>query len=211
MSSANATSEGIIVNDAKDEPAEPDSLAQVPPAQADIAATNTAQDSPQASGRTISKQAKSSSASRSRSAPIGDATAFSVSEEDWLASIPRPGHYDALIIHAWINPKSDITYLNVEYRIVDHDEQPYTVVEMVVLDAKQTNPRHSQSAKGKGRVKAIMEANGKPLEFRDIQAVPLALVGCRVRIAVGHKNTGDLPAPAIQGIVGPALPERRET
>jgi hypothetical protein len=128
-----------------------------------------------------------------------------VGEEDWLASIPQPGHYDALITHAWINPKSDITCLNVEYRIVDQAQQPYMVVEMLVLDAKHTHPRHSQSAQGKGRVKVIMETSGKPLEFRNIQAVPLALIGCRVRIAVGHKYTGDLPVPTVQGIVGAVM------
>jgi hypothetical protein len=132
---------------------------------------------------------------------------FSVAEEEWIKTIPQPGHYDAQIIRARINPKPDIVYLNIEYRIVDQAGRPYTVTEMTVLDAKPTNGRHSQSAQGKNRVKGIMEANGKPLSFGDIQAVPIELTGCRARIAVGHRDADGLPVPVVQGIVGPAEPE----
>jgi hypothetical protein len=136
---------------------------------------------------------------------------FSVAEEDWENTIPSPGHYDAEIIRASINPKSDITYLTIEYQIVDQAGRPYSVIELAVLDAKRTSSRHAQSAQGKGRVKSIMEANGKPLTFSSIQAVPLELMGCRVRIAVGHKDIEGLPVPVVHGIVGPVTPERRET
>jgi hypothetical protein len=130
-------------------------------------------------------------------------TGFSVSERDWEKSIPQPGQYDALIISASINPKSDITYLNIDYKIQDQTGQAFTLAEMLILDAKPTNPRYAQSAQGKGRVKAVLEANGKPITFRDIQAVPLALLGCQVRIAVGHKYMEGLPTPTVQGVVGP--------
>src|SRR4051812_1169219 len=76
----------------------------------------------------------------------GSITAFSVGEEDWLTDIPQPGHYDAVVIQASINPRSDITYLNISYQIVDHAVRPYVISEMMGLDAKHTNPRHSQSA-----------------------------------------------------------------
>lgn len=149
------------------------------------------------------RRAKKIEASGPSKAPPG----FSVAEEEWTKTIPQPGHYDALIVNASINPKPDIVFLNVEYRIADHAGRPYVVGDMTVLDAKPTNPRHSQSAQGKGRVMSIMETNGKPLTFRNIQAVPLELTGCRVKIAVGHKYVDGLPVPVVQGIVGPVEPE----
>jgi hypothetical protein len=152
------------------------------------------------------RRAKKIEASGPSKGPPG----FSVAEEEWTKTIPQPGHYDAMIIRAWINPKPDIVYLNIEYRIVDQSGRPYTVIEMAVLDTQRSNPRHSQSAQGKGRVKAIMEANGQPLEFTSIQAVPLELIGCRVRIAVGNRYVEGLPVPVVQGIVGPAEPTKDE-
>jgi hypothetical protein len=104
---------------------------------------------------------------------------------------------------ASINPKSDITYLNLDYKVRDLAGKSFVIAEMLVLDAAITNPRYTQSAQGKARVKAIMEANTRPLEFANIQAVPLALIGCRARIAVGHKYVEGLPVPTVQGIVGP--------
>jgi hypothetical protein len=171
------------------------------PSQADSRGTNGGQPAP-ASVRTNPRAFKSKTG-----ATVKGGTGFSVAEANWNKMIPQPGHYDALIVRAWINPKSDITYLNIDYQIVDQAARPYTISEMKTLDAKPTNPRHSQSAQGKGRVKAIMEANGKPLSFESIQAVPFEMTGCRVRIAVGHKYVDGLPAPVVQGIVGPAAPD----
>jgi hypothetical protein len=152
------------------------------------------------------QEASSDAKRRGRKIETGEPTkghGFSVAEEEWTKTIPQPGHYDALIVNASINPKPDIVFLNVEYGIADHAGRPYVVGDMTVLDAKRTNPRHSQSAKGKGRVQSIMEANGKPLTFRNIQAVPPELTGCRVKIAVGHKYVDGFPVPVVQGIVGP--------
>jgi hypothetical protein len=161
--------------------------------------TLSAKGLPEAPGVT-KRRAKTSGPNEPRNGQPG----FSVAEEEWTKTIPQPGHYDALIANASINPKPDIVFLNVEYRIADHAGRPYVVGDMTVLDAKPTNPRHSQSAQGKGRVKAIMEANGKPLSFPNIQAVQHELTGCRVKIAVGHKYVNGLPVPVVQGIVGPA-------
>jgi hypothetical protein len=206
MSNAKTSPDEIILNGAPDEAMQLGSQPPLTRAQPDISGANPVLTDHQATidGRpaarhNFAKTAKAKSGSRTTAA-------FSVAEEDWLTDIPQPGHYDALVIHASINPKSDITYLNLSYRIVDHAGRPYVISDMTVLDAKHTNPRHSQSAQGKGRVKAIMEANGKPLQFANIQAVPLELTGCRVRIAVGHKYIEDLPAPVVQGIVGPVEP-----
>ena len=55
-----------------------------------------------------------------------------------------------------------------------------------------------------------MEINHKSLEFDSIQAVQPALIGCRMKIAVGHKDVGGLPVPTVQGIVGPAEPEEEK-
>jgi hypothetical protein len=84
------------------------------------------------------------------------------------------------------------------------------LTDFLVLDAPRADSVYTRSAQGKGRVKAIMEANGKPLQFSDIQAVPASLIGCSITIAVGHRDVDGLPAPSVQGVVGPADPVKAE-
>jgi hypothetical protein len=131
-------------------------------------------------------------------------TGFSVAEDDWAQAIPKPGHYPATVVNSWINPRSGVVYLNIEYAIPGDDGRRFIVTDFLVLDAPLQDRQYTRSAEGKGRVKAIMEANSKPLQFSSIQAVPLALVGCRITIAVGHRDADGLPVPKVQGIVGPA-------
>jgi hypothetical protein len=131
---------------------------------------------------------------------------FSVAKDDWAAEIPNPGHYAATVTSASIKLKSKVVFLSIDYRIVDNDGRPFTLTDFLVLDAPQEDSVYIRTAQGKGRVKGIMEANGKALQFSDIQAVPAALIGCRVTIAVGHRDVDGLPAPTVHGIVGPTQP-----
>jgi hypothetical protein len=137
-------------------------------------------------------------------------TTFSVAEDDWVNTIPPPGQYNATIAGATIHPKSSAIYLGLEYRIVSNG-QPFILTELLVLDADPGAPIYSQSARGKGRVKSIMEVNGRSLWFPSIGEVPRALIGCRVMIAVRHKNIDGLPTPLVLAVVGPAETNIEET
>jgi hypothetical protein len=139
--------------------------------------------------------------------PNKGGTGFSVGEDAWVQAILKPGHYPATVVDARINPRSGVVYLNIEYAIRGDDGRRFIVTDFLVLDAPPQNRQYTRSTEGKGRVKAIMEANGKPLQFASIQAVPLALIGCRVTIAVGHRDADGLPVPKVQGVVGPAEPK----
>jgi hypothetical protein len=133
---------------------------------------------------------------------------FSVSEDEWAKTIPPPGHYQATVVDASINPKSNVTWLKINYRIQNGDGPPFPLEELLLLDADRQDPLYSRSAQGKSRVKVLMEANGRPLTFTTIHEVPKALMGCRAMIAVGHKNNDGLPVPIVKGIVGSAKPRK---
>jgi hypothetical protein len=137
-------------------------------------------------------------------------TEFSVDEKDWANTIPQPGHYAAVILNASISPKAEITYLHLEYEIIDHVGHPFIITEMLTLDAKRTSSRYSQSVEGKGRVRGILKACGKPLKFSGIEEVPKALIGCRLTIAVGHKYVEELPTPKVLGVVDSAEPVKEK-
>jgi hypothetical protein len=141
-----------------------------------------------------------------RSEPKQGHGGFSVAEDDWLKTIPPLGHYPAAISGSVIL-KSGIAWLKLEYVIQHNVGQRHTLSELLVLDADPQDPKYSQSVRGKGRLKAIMEVNGRPLTFSDINEVPKALLGCRAIIAVVHKDTDGLPVPTVRGIVGPAESE----
>jgi hypothetical protein len=142
--------------------------------------------------------------------PKNRPTEFSVAEDDWAAAIPKPGHYAATVTSASIKLKSQVVFLSINYRIADGDGAQFMLADFLVLDAPREDSVYTRSAQGKGRVKAIMEANGKPLQFSNIQAVPEALIGCSITIAVGHRDVDGLPAPCVQGIVRPAPPAKEE-
>jgi hypothetical protein len=138
-------------------------------------------------------------------------TEFSVAEEDWAKTVPKPGHYAATVVTASIDLRSRVTYLYIDYAFKDDTGRRFTLPDYpLVLDAPLHNRLYSRSAQGKGRVNAIMEANGRPIRFTTIQDVPTALIGCRVTIAVGRRDVDGLPVPCIQGIVGPAEPDEDE-
>jgi hypothetical protein len=131
---------------------------------------------------------------------------FSVAEDDWTKTIPSPGHYEATVVRASIHPKSNVTYLKIEYSIQNGDGLRLALDELLPLDADPHDALYSRSAQGKSRVKAIMEANSRPLTFATVHEVPKALIGCRAIITVAHKNIDGLPVPIVKGIVGPAEP-----
>jgi hypothetical protein len=170
--------------------------------QASRAPTSPSAKEPQAAPVGSKKRAKKIEASEPKRQD-----GFSVGEDDWTQTIPKPGHYAATVAKASIDLKSRVTYLYIDYMFKDDAGRRFTVADYpLVLDAAPQDRLYSRSAQGKGRVKAIMEANARPLQFTSIQAVPLALIGCRVTIALGHRDVDGLPVPSVQGIVGPADP-----
>jgi hypothetical protein len=169
---------------------------------------STTPEPPDASGSQVAPSgAKTRTEKIDASEPNKGRTGFSVGEDVWTQTIPKPGHYPATVVDARINPRSGVVYLNIEYAILGNDGRRFIVTDFLVLDAPPQDRQYTRSAEGKGRLKGILEANGKPLQFASIQAVPLALIGCKVTIAVDHRNTDGLAVPRVRGIVGPVEPE----
>ena len=51
-------------------------------------------------------------------------------------------------------------------------------------------------------MKAILEANGKPLAFSSVDEVPLVLLGCRASILIGSRTRDGLRVPVVASIQG---------
>ena len=85
------------------------------------------------------KSAKTANA-RSAGAATKSGRGFSVREEDWKENIPEPGRYDAKITSASIYPKSDITYLSLDYRIFDTAGREFVITEMISTGRNDHEP-----------------------------------------------------------------------
>jgi hypothetical protein len=129
---------------------------------------------------------------------------FDLSDEAWEASILKPGIYDAKVVNSRVNQKSSMTWLAIAYEVMDENGHVRQLDEMSAFDAPDSSPRYYETAKGKGRVRAILKANGKPLAFSSVDQVPAALIGCRVSIVIGSRTQNGLRVPIVDSIRGPA-------
>ena len=129
---------------------------------------------------------------------------FDLSDEAWEASILKAGTYDATVVSARVSPKNGITWLKIVFEVTDENGEVRQIEDLSPLDAPPASARYSDTAKGKGRVKTILEANGKPLACSSVDHVPAALIGCRVSIVIGSRTKDGLRVPIVDGIRGPA-------
>jgi hypothetical protein len=129
---------------------------------------------------------------------------FDLSDEAWEASILKAGTYDATVVSARVSPKNSIAWLKIVFEVTDENGEVRQIEDFSALDAPSSSARYSDTAKGKGRVKAILEANGKPLAFSSVDQVPAALNGCRVSIVIGSRTKDGLRVPIVDSIRGPA-------
>ena len=129
---------------------------------------------------------------------------FDLSAEAWEASILKPGVYDATVVSARVNPKNVITWLNIVFEVTGEHGEVRQIESLSALDAPPSSPRYSDTAQGRGRVKAILEANGRPLAFSSVDEVARALTGCRVSILIGSRTRDGLRVPTVDSIQGPA-------
>jgi len=92
----------------------------------------------------------------------------------------------------------------IAYEVMDEHDHVHQIEELTALDAPVSSPRYNETAKGRSRVKTILEANGKPLDFSSVDQVPAALIGCRISIVVGSRTQDGLRVPIVDSIRGPA-------
>ena len=129
---------------------------------------------------------------------------FDLSDEAWEASILKAGTYDASVVNARVSPKNSIAWLKIVFEVTDENGEVRQIEDLSLLDAPPASARYSDTAKGKGRVKTILEANGKPLACSSVDQVLAALIGCRVSIVIGSRTQDGLRIPIVDRILGPA-------
>jgi hypothetical protein len=129
---------------------------------------------------------------------------FDLSDEAWEASILKAGTYNATVLSARVSLKYAITWLKIVFEVTDENGEVRQIEDLSLLDAPFSSARYSNTAKGKGRVKTILEANGKPPALRSVDQVPAALIGCRVSIVIGSRTQDGLRVPIVDRILGPA-------
>ena len=143
------------------------------------------------------KKNDSNSSSYKESQPAS----FDLSGEAWEASLPASGIHNAKVANVRLISKDVTTLLLIVYEIVDNNGEVHHIEEFLTVDAPGSSPRLAQ---GKGRVRAILIASGKPISFDSVDRVPASLIGCRVSVVVGRRNKDGLPVPVIESIQGPA-------
>lgn len=131
-------------------------------------------------------------------------TPFDLSDEAWEASILKPGIYDANVVSARVNSKNEITWLLIVFQVDDVHGEVRVVEDLTTLDAPPSSARHASTAQGRGRVKAILAGNDKPLTVTSVEQVPPALLGCRASIVVGSRMKDGLRVPSIESVQGPS-------
>jgi hypothetical protein len=126
---------------------------------------------------------------------------FDLSDEAWEASLPEPGIHNAKVTSVRLIPKDEMTLLLLVYEIVGKHGEVHHIEEFLTVDAPGSSSRLAQ---GKGRVKAILIASGRPISFDSVDRVPASLIGCRVSVVVGRRIRDSLPVPVIESVQGPA-------
>jgi hypothetical protein len=129
---------------------------------------------------------------------------FDLSDEAWEAEVLKPGTYDATVKYAHVNQKNEITWLKIVFEVVNENGEVREIGDFSALEAPPSSPRHGDTAKGKGRVKTILTANGKPLGLSSVDQVPAALLGCRVSLVIGSRTQDGLKVPIVSRVQGPA-------
>src|SRR5207244_3049371 len=92
------------------------------------------------------------------------------------------------------------TYLKITFEVVGEDGEARRIEDFSPFDAPPSSPRHNETAKGKGRVKAVLEANRKSLSFGSVDEVPAALIGCYVSIVIGSRTRDGLRVPTVDSV-----------
>jgi hypothetical protein len=125
---------------------------------------------------------------------------FDLSDEAWEASILKAGTYNATVLSTRVSLKYAITWLKIVFEVTDENGEVRQIEDLSLLDAPPSSAKYSDTAKGKGRVKTILEANGKPLAFSSVDDLPAALFGCRVSVVIGSRTRDGLKVPTVDRI-----------
>jgi hypothetical protein len=130
---------------------------------------------------------------------------FDLSDGAWESSLPPTGVHNATVVSARVRVKNEIAWLTVTFELVGEDGVIHHIEDLLNVDAPGSSSRLAQ---GKGRLRAILIANRKPISFASVEQTPDALIGCRVSVVVGRRIKDGLPVPIIESIQGPASDAR---
>jgi hypothetical protein len=121
------------------------------------------------------------------------------STKAWQENLPATGPHQAEISEIRFNPKEDITWLNITWKLADGG----AVEEFLGVDAPPDSPMLAKTANGKRRINGLCEMHDLKPSFKSYDDITAALMGKSATVTIGHKFKGGMDEPIICGVTAP--------